>query len=94
MRFFRPVAAPLAVAGALLFAGAAQAHDFSAVYTETNSAAGNAVEVLTRGADGHLTPAGAVPHRRPGHERRPRLAGRRGAERRRPRAARGGRRLQ
>jgi 6-phosphogluconolactonase (cycloisomerase 2 family) len=61
MRFFRPAAAPLAVAGALLFAGAAQAHGFSAVYTQTNSAAGNAVEVLTRGADGGLTPAGSVP---------------------------------
>jgi 6-phosphogluconolactonase len=57
----RYLAAPLAVAGALLFAGAAQAHSFNAVYTQTNSAAGNAVEVLTRGADGHLTPAGSVP---------------------------------
>jgi 6-phosphogluconolactonase (cycloisomerase 2 family) len=53
----RVLAAPLAVAGALLFAGAAQAD----VYTETNAAAGNAVEVLTRAADGHLTPAGSVP---------------------------------
>jgi 6-phosphogluconolactonase len=61
MRFFRPTAAPLAVAGTLLFAGAAQAHTSPAVYTETNSAAGNAVEVLTRGADGHLTPSGSVP---------------------------------
>ncbi len=56
------IAAPLAVAGALLFAGAAQAHAAGgAVYTETNAAAGNAVEVLTRGDDGRLTPAGSVP---------------------------------
>jgi 6-phosphogluconolactonase (cycloisomerase 2 family) len=60
MRYLHPAAAPLAVAGALLFAGAAQAHGFRAVYTETNSADGNAVQVLTRGDDGRLTPAGSV----------------------------------
>ena len=54
-------AAPLAVAAALLFAGGSQAHGASvqAVYTQTNSAAGNAVQVLARGDDGTLTPAGS-----------------------------------
>src|SRR4051794_11687566 len=60
MRYFRTAAAPLATAGVLLFAGAAQARGPAAVYTETNAAAGNAVQVLTRGADGHLTPAGGA----------------------------------
>src|SRR4051812_4198012 len=56
-------ATPLAVGAALLFAGGAQAHGLlpQAVYTQTNSAAGNAVEVLSRDADGRLTPAGAYP---------------------------------
>jgi 6-phosphogluconolactonase (cycloisomerase 2 family) len=60
-RFF--AAAPLAAALALLFAGGSQAHGRSAqaVYTQTNSAAGNAVLVLTRGDDGALTPAGSYP---------------------------------
>ena len=53
-------AAPLAVGAALLFAGGAQANGLPlhAVYTQTNSAAGNAVQVLSRGDDGGLTPAG------------------------------------
>jgi 6-phosphogluconolactonase len=55
-RYFAP---PLAVAAALLFAGGAQAHARQAVYTETNSNAGNAVQVLTRGDDGKLAPAGS-----------------------------------
>jgi 6-phosphogluconolactonase len=59
----RFLAAPLALGAALLFAGGAQAHGLppQAVYTQTNSAAGNAVEVLTRGDDGSLTPAGSFP---------------------------------
>src|SRR5690242_20931761 len=54
-------AAPLAMAAALLFAGSSQAsgRPLQAVYTETNSAAGNAVQVLARGDDGQLTPAGS-----------------------------------
>jgi 6-phosphogluconolactonase len=56
------VAAPLAVGAALLFAGGAQAHDVThAVYTQTNAVAGNAVQVLARGDDGRLTPAGTIP---------------------------------
>src|SRR5919202_1897930 len=57
----RFLAAPLAVGAALLFAGGAQAHSRSphAVYTQTNSAAGNAVQVLARGDDGRLAPAGS-----------------------------------
>src|SRR4051812_43237892 len=56
-------AAPLAVGAALLFAGGAQAHQPSAhaVYTQTNSAAGNAVQVLSRGDDGRLAPVRSVP---------------------------------
>jgi 6-phosphogluconolactonase (cycloisomerase 2 family) len=59
-RFF---AAPIAVGAALLFAGGAQAKGGPphAVYTQTNSAAGNAVQVLARGDDGSLTPAGSFP---------------------------------
>jgi 6-phosphogluconolactonase len=59
-RFF---AAPIAVGAALLFAGGAQAKSGppQAVYTQTNSAAGNAVQVLARGDDGSLTPAGSFP---------------------------------
>jgi 6-phosphogluconolactonase (cycloisomerase 2 family) len=58
---YRYLAAPLAVGAALLFAGGAQAHGLSrqAVYTQTNSAAGNAVQVLARGDDGRLVPAGS-----------------------------------
>jgi 6-phosphogluconolactonase len=61
MRSRSIAAAPLAVGAALLFAGAAQAHGPSprAVYTQTNAAAGNAVQVLARGEDGRLTPAGS-----------------------------------
>jgi 6-phosphogluconolactonase len=57
-RFF---AAPIAVGAALLFAGGAQAHGLptQAVYTQTNSQAGNAVQVLARADDGQLTPAGS-----------------------------------
>jgi 6-phosphogluconolactonase (cycloisomerase 2 family) len=57
---YRFLAVPLAVGAGLLFTGAAQAHDLSrqAVYTQTNSAAGNAVQVLARGDDGSLVPAG------------------------------------
>src|SRR3954469_22178392 len=60
-RFF--AAAPLAVGAALLFAGGAQANPLplQAVYTQTNAAAGNAVEVLSRGDDGKLTLAGTYP---------------------------------
>ena len=59
---YRFLAAPLAVGAALLFAAGAQAHGPSrqAVYTQTNSAAGNAVQVLARGDDGRLTPAGTL----------------------------------
>jgi 6-phosphogluconolactonase (cycloisomerase 2 family) len=59
-RFFL-AAAPLAVSAALLFTSGAQAHGLPshAVYTQTNSAAGNAVQVLARGDDGALTPAGS-----------------------------------
>jgi 6-phosphogluconolactonase len=58
---YRFLAAPLAVGAALLFAAGAQAHGLSrqAVYTQTNSAAGNAVQVLARGDDGRLAPAGS-----------------------------------
>ena len=54
-------AAPLAVAAALLVAGGSQARgpSLQAVYTQTNSAAGNAVQVLARSDDGTLTPAGS-----------------------------------
>jgi 6-phosphogluconolactonase len=57
----RYFAAPIAVGAALLFAGGAQAHGSPphALYTETNSAAGNAVQVLARGDDGRLTRAGS-----------------------------------
>jgi 6-phosphogluconolactonase len=56
-------AAPLAVVAALLFAGSSQAvgRSFRAVYTQTNSNAGNAVLVLARADDGTLTPAGSYP---------------------------------
>jgi 6-phosphogluconolactonase (cycloisomerase 2 family) len=59
MRFFA-AAGPLAVGAALLFAGGAQAHGLptQAVYTQTNDQNGNAVKVLARGDDGHLTAAG------------------------------------
>jgi 6-phosphogluconolactonase len=59
----RYFAAPLALGAALLFAGGAQARGVSphAVYTETNAAAGNAVQVLARGDDGRLVPAGSFP---------------------------------
>jgi 6-phosphogluconolactonase len=62
MRFLA-AAAPLAVAAGLLFAGGAQAFGPAphAVYTQTNSAGGNAVQVLARGDDGQLTPAGSYP---------------------------------
>jgi 6-phosphogluconolactonase (cycloisomerase 2 family) len=39
---------------------AAAAGDSGAVYTLTNSAAGNAVEIFTRAADGRLTAAGTI----------------------------------
>src|SRR3954465_485866 len=63
MRSRFSAAAPLAVGAVLLFAGGAQAHQPSAhaVYTQTNSAAGNAVQVLSRGDDGRLTPVRSVP---------------------------------
>ena len=51
--------AALAVGFALLFGGTAMAHGFGpggAVYTQTNSPAGNAVHRLDRGNDGSLTP--------------------------------------
>src|SRR4051794_36208575 len=51
-------AAPLAAGFALLFAGSAMASD-GAVYTQTNSQAGNAVHRLDRGPDGSLTPVAA-----------------------------------
>ncbi|HEY7076081.1 MAG TPA: beta-propeller fold lactonase family protein [Solirubrobacteraceae bacterium] len=57
----RLLAAPLALGAALLFAGGAQARAPQAVYTQTNSAAGNAVQVLARGDDGRLVPAGSFP---------------------------------
>src|SRR3954471_8180440 len=62
MRFFA-AAGPLAVGAALFFAGGAQAHGLPthAVYSETNDQAGNAVQVLARGDDGRLTPAGTYP---------------------------------
>jgi 6-phosphogluconolactonase (cycloisomerase 2 family) len=50
--------AAVAVGFALLFGGTAMAHGGpgGAVYTETNSPAGNAVHRLDRGSDGSLTP--------------------------------------
>ena len=50
--------AALAVGFALLFGGTAMAHGGpgGAVYTQTNSPAGNAVHRLDRGSDGSLTP--------------------------------------
>jgi hypothetical protein len=56
----------LAAAGAAVaFAGPAQAGGFpgfpGAVYTMTNSAAGNAIEAFGRAADGSLAPAGTYP---------------------------------
>src|SRR3954447_2080818 len=48
-------AAPLAAGFALLFSASAMASD-GAVYTQTNSPAGNAVHRLDRDADGGLTP--------------------------------------
>jgi 6-phosphogluconolactonase len=63
MRFRFIAAAPLVLTAALVFAGASEARGLSlqAVYTQTNSNAGNAVEVLTRGTDGTLTQAGSYP---------------------------------
>src|SRR3954469_3513397 len=63
MRSRHFAAAPLAVGAALLLAGGAHAQQPSAhaVYTQTNSAAGNAVQVLSRADDGRLTPVGSVP---------------------------------
>jgi 6-phosphogluconolactonase (cycloisomerase 2 family) len=60
---YRYFAGPIAVGAALLFAGGAQAHGLptQAVYTQTNSQFGNAVQVLARGDDGQLTPAGSYP---------------------------------
>ena len=54
-------ATTLALAAALFVAGGSQAHgpSLQAVYTQTNSASGNAVQVLVRGDDGTLTPAGS-----------------------------------
>ena len=52
------------LAGLLMLAGAsaAQAHEFpGAVYTETNAAAGNAVQKFDRAGDGTLRPAGTFP---------------------------------
>src|SRR3954452_6493638 len=59
----RYLAVPLAMGAALLFAGGAQARVVSpqAVYTQTNAVDGNAVQVLARGDDGHLVPAGSFP---------------------------------
>jgi 6-phosphogluconolactonase len=52
----------LAASFALSGAGvAAAAGDSGAVYTLTNNAAGNAVAIFNRAADGTLTPAGSVP---------------------------------
>ena len=61
MRFRFAAAAPLAVAAALLLAGGSQARGkpVQAVYTQTNSLAGNTVQVLARADDGTLTPAGS-----------------------------------
>ncbi len=54
-----------AVGAAAAFAGPAQAGGFpgfpGAVYTMTNSAAGNAIEAFGRAADGSLTPVGTYP---------------------------------
>jgi 6-phosphogluconolactonase len=54
-----------AVGGLAAFAGPAQAADgpgaAGAVYTMTNSPAGNAIEAYTRASDGSLTPAGTYP---------------------------------
>ena len=51
------LAASFALSGA---GAAAAAGDNGAVYTLTNSAAGNAVAIFNRAADGTLTPAGSV----------------------------------
>ncbi len=55
--------APLATVAALALGGVASAQPnrpAGAVYTQTNSPAGNAVQVLSRGEDGRLTLAGSV----------------------------------
>jgi 6-phosphogluconolactonase len=56
------VAGLVALAALLLTAGPAMAHggNAGAVYTLTNGAAGNAVAVFDRAANGSLTPAGTV----------------------------------
>src|SRR3954462_14711954 len=56
-------AASLAAVAALSLAGGSQARGrpVQAVYTQTNSAAGNAVLVLARGDDGTLAPAVSYP---------------------------------
>src|SRR5690348_16482854 len=57
------VALPLAVAAVLSVAGPSEARSRAvhAVYTQTNSNAGNTVIMLARGDDGTLTPAGSYP---------------------------------
>ena len=59
------VLAGLAAAGGVAAAGPALAADgpgaAGAVYTMTNSPAGNAIEAYTRAGDGSLTPAGTYP---------------------------------
>src|SRR6188472_670709 len=64
MKIVRVVAAAVAAALSLVAATAASAgpdKTVGAVYTLTNSPAGNAVVAYDRAADGTLTPAGSVP---------------------------------
>src|SRR4051794_16758508 len=54
-------AATVAVGAALLFAGGAQAHEpFHAVYTQTNAADGNVVEILAGTEHGSLNQIGSI----------------------------------
>src|SRR5260370_14078896 len=68
-------AAPAAAASASSQSGSAGSA--GAVYTMTNSPAGNAIEAFARAADGSLTPAGTYPTGRTGRPLRPRRSPRR-----------------
>ena len=62
----RPRWRPAAFAATIILAGATASSALAsagAVYTETNAAAGNAVQKFDRSADGRLTPAGSFPTR-------------------------------
>ena len=94
MKFLYRAAAPLAAGFALLFTAPAMADGGGAVYTQTNAPTGNAVHRLDRGPDGLLTPVATYRTGGTGTGATLSLAGRGGAERRRPAARRRQRRLQ